>query len=258
MKHRQHRQGGKLRIHCLQHVEFKGQAFLPFWAHGQGHRWTRSLVPEASELPPPTEFDALIIVGGPMSVSEERQRPWLTEEKRFIERVLGKEIPTLGICLGAQLIAEVLGARVYPGAHREIGWHQLRTCHDIATTWLRDTLPEAFDAFFWHGETFDLPSGATRIASSNAYLNQGFVHGQALGLQFHLEVTQDWVQMLVNRDAAELLPGAHIQDAATVLAKPKHAYEQCNTLMAAVLDRWLNRESREQEERERRLHRQRY
>ncbi|MGH9785594.1 MAG: type 1 glutamine amidotransferase, partial [Terriglobia bacterium] len=129
----------------------------------------------------------LIAMGGPMGVYEADRYPFLRDEQRLIRQAAEAGIPVLGICLGAQLIAAALGARVYPGPHKEIGWYPVEvTPQDDFTA----ALPSRFTAFHWHGDTFDLPPGATRLFRSDLYENQGFRWGRnVLAIQFHLEIT---------------------------------------------------------------------
>jgi GMP synthase (glutamine-hydrolysing) len=228
-----------MNIHCLQHTENPGHTYLPEWAAAHGHFWQSSIVPLVPGLPDPRDPDCLVVLGGPMSAWEDRRYAWLSDEKRFIEAFIGTGKPLLGVCLGAQILADVLGAGTYQGPHKEIGWHLAETAPESRDTWVGDTLPARFETFFWHADTFDLPDGAVRVASSTAFLNQGFLWNQVLALQFHLEVKPAWVQMLVQRDARELRGGAYVQSAETVLARPDIVYRENNLLMNRVLTRWL-------------------
>ncbi|HWP84832.1 MAG TPA: gamma-glutamyl-gamma-aminobutyrate hydrolase family protein [Terriglobia bacterium] len=135
----------------------------------------------------PARWSGLIVMGGPMGVYEADRYPFLAAEMRLIRQAAEQSLPVLGICLGSQLIAGALGARVYPGPHKEIGWypvHVTAPAEDIA-----QEIPASFLAFHWHGDTFDLPPGAVRLFRSPLYENQGFRWGDSVyGLQFHFEV----------------------------------------------------------------------
>lgn len=137
---------------------------------------------ETNELPGWTSNAVLILMGGPMSVNDESPYPWLREEKSLIRDAVAAGRPVLGVCLGAQLIASALGARVYPST-REIGWTTLAGLPG------NPLFPETFTAFELHGETFDLPAGSRLLATGEAVPHQAFSVGSALGLQFHLEAT---------------------------------------------------------------------
>ena len=148
-------------------------------------------------------------------------------------------IPALGICLGAQLLAEQFGAKVQTGDHKEIGWFDVQLEPRARTTWLGNALPNRFQSFFWHGDFFDLPGGAEPVASSEAHHVQGFVLGNCLGLQFHLEATPTWTRRLVKRDAHELVAGRFIQSAERICAATPQCYSENHRLLDRVMDRWL-------------------
>ncbi len=228
-----------MRIRCLNHAEYHGRAYLPEWAAGAGHDWAATFVPGAPALPVLESFDALVIMGGPMSIWEQARHPWLAGEKRFLESVLAADKPVVGVCLGAQMLAEIFGASVYPGQHKEIGWFPLEISPEARRTWVGDALPGSLMTFFWHGDSFDLPHSATRLAHNSAFPNQGFVCGRAIALQFHLEVTPEWVRHLATRDAAELVTAPYIQAAESILGQPPRVYRDNNALMDRLLSHWL-------------------
>lgn len=137
-------------------------------------------------------YSMLFILGGYMAAYEEEKYKFLSYEFKLIEEALKKEIPVLGICLGAQMLAKVLGAKVYPGEKgKEIGWYEVFKTGDHF--YFRD-FPEKLKVFQWHGDTFDLPEGALRIYSSENYPNQAFVYNKAIGLQFHIEIDSDMLE----------------------------------------------------------------
>ncbi len=132
----------------------------------------------------------LVVMGGPMSVYDHSRLPHLVREMRLIESALALQRPVLGVCLGSQLLAHVLGAGVYPGQHKEIGWHEITLSPTAKQdpTWA--TAPDKFVGFHWHGDVFDLPSGAVALASSNLTACQAFRFGlSTYAVLFHLEVT---------------------------------------------------------------------
>jgi GMP synthase (glutamine-hydrolysing) len=130
---------------------------------------------------------ALVVMGGPMSCDDERAHPFLADEKRLIASALDAHLPILGVCLGAQLLASVLGASVAPAPAKEIGWHEVHRAYGEARDPLFDLLPRAFTPFHWHGDALALPPGATGLAHSAQTPVQAFRHGAAYGIQFHLE-----------------------------------------------------------------------
>jgi GMP synthase (glutamine-hydrolysing) len=147
----------------------------------------------------------LIVLGGPQSVYDQGKYPFLRDEIKLIESALNHEKPVLGVCLGSQLLAATLGATVYPGMRKEIGWNRVTLTEACRSDSLFAGIPRSFTAFHWHGDIFDLPRGATRLASSTLTANQAFRHGlNAYGLLFHLEVTFPQVRNMVDVFADEL------------------------------------------------------
>lgn len=148
-------------------------------------------------------YDALILMGGPMSVYD--SHPFLKEELRLIQDALKQNKPILGICLGSQLLAAALGARVYPGKQQEIGWKSVRLNDFAASDPLWQGVPRSFMAFHWHGDIFDLPTGAVPLAESDLTPWQAFSYGKnAYGFLFHAEVTKESIQGMVNAFAKDL------------------------------------------------------
>lgn len=150
--------------------------------------------------------DALLVVlGGPIGAYQERQYPFLADELRILEKRLARGLPTLGICLGAQLMARALGARVYPGPKKEIGWGPLTLTDAGSRSSIRHLTGAKTPVLHWHGDTFDLPDGATLLASTTAYPNQAFAWANAaLGLQFHAEVRVPNIERWLIGHACEL------------------------------------------------------
>lgn len=142
-----------------------------------------------------TDPDLLVVLGGPIGIYEEDDYPFLTEELRLVEKRLTSGRPTLGLCLGAQVLARALGARVYPGGTKEIGWAPITLTEAGRASPLRHLDPAETDVLHWHGDTFDLPDGALRLASTDLYENQAFLWGESvLALQFHAEVSADHLE----------------------------------------------------------------
>jgi len=162
--------------------------------------------------PHPDGYHGLVLLGGPMSVRDAKTHPHLETEVRLIQRALDRGIPVLGICLGAQLIAKALGARVEPNPEKEIGWYDVSFTAAARTDPLLAHFEETEKIFQWHGDTFEIPRGGAHLARSSACANQAFRHGNNVyGLQFHLEVDEPlirrWLQVPIHRREIESLNG---------------------------------------------------
>ena len=224
------------KIHYLQHAPFEDLGSIADWIAGKGHEVSCSRLYQGDALPALTDFDWLIIMGGPMNVDETDLYPWLAAEKKFIKAAIDNRLLVTGICLGAQLIASALGARVIKNPHKEIGWFPITRSDELANSPLARILPKEIEVFHWHGDTFYLPAGAIRIAASNACLNQGFVYrGRVIGLQFHLETTENGIKQLIEHCGAEITPAPYIQTAGMMLSEP-HRIQTINDLLFKLLD----------------------
>jgi len=171
-----------------------------------------------------------------MNIYEEDRFPWLRSEKRFIQQALSAKKKVLGICLGAQLLADALGAKVFPNRCREIGWFPVNQEPGANHLPTGSILPVAFEAFHWHSETFDLPPGARRLYRSEACENQAFVFGNRVhAFQFHLETTREIAEKLIAFGSDGLLERQYIQTASKIL-EDESCFSKINQLMAAVLE----------------------
>ena len=177
------------KIHFLQHVPYERLGSIADWINKNSHTLSVTRLYKSEILPDPLDLDLLIIMGGPMGIYEEKKYPWLKEEKIFIEKAMKADKKILGICLGAQLIADVLGAKVYKNQYREIGWFPVHLTTQGRISGLLNNIPSELTVFHWHGDTFDIADNAIHLFENEACRNQGFQYGDnILGLQFHLEV----------------------------------------------------------------------
>lgn len=228
-----------MRVHYLQHVPFEGPGSMLPALTAMGHSLSFTPLYAGGKLPAQNEFDALIVMGGPMSVHDEDTLPWLAAEKRFIKATVSAGKRVLGVCLGAQLLAEVLGGIVCRNAHREIGWWPVTKRTDCASSTLAAAFPDEALVFHWHGETFSLPPGARLLCTSSGCRNQGFVWNErVLALQFHLETTPHNARDLISNCVDEIDGTRYVQDAATMLADAGR-FADANALMDVLLARWL-------------------
>ena len=195
-----------INVHYFQHVPFEEMGSLEPWLKAKSARISTTKFFEEIILPDVKDIDWLIIMGGPMSVNDEQVYPWLRIEKEFIAKAIVQGRIVLGICLGAQLIASALGARVYPNQDREIGWFPIEIVARKEQTIFAGFFPSSIEVFHWHGETFDLPFQAIQIARSEACKNQAFSIGERiLGLQFHIEVTSGSAKKLIENCSKDIV-----------------------------------------------------
>lgn len=223
-----------MKLHYLQHVPFEGLGSIESWAKARRAQISRTRLFAGEALPSADEIDLLIVLGGPMGVYDDRDYPWLVREKEFLKQAIDTGTRILGVCLGAQLIADVLGARVYPNDHKEIGWFPIEGVR--APGKIGPLLARASEVFHWHGDTYDLPSGATHLAKSRACKNQAFSVGdQILALQFHLETTRNAARALIDHCGHEIVNAPYIQPPREILTDQRE-FERINILMAECLD----------------------
>jgi GMP synthase-like glutamine amidotransferase len=224
-----------MNVQVLQHVPFEGIGSIQQWMERRGARVSITRLFDGAPLPELAELDWLIVMGGPMSVNDEAVCSWLRAEKRLIARAVDKGKTLLGICLGAQLIASALGARVFPNERKEIGWLPVRRAANADSEMAR-LFPNAVEVFHWHGDTFDLPRGAARFLESDACANQAFSIGEkVVGLQFHLETTPESASALIENSRHQIVPGPTIQTEQEMLRKPER-FAVINGLMDSVLE----------------------
>ncbi|MEK4850000.1 type 1 glutamine amidotransferase [Paenibacillus sp. FSL H7-0756] len=225
-----------MRIHCLQHVPFEAAEEIAGWAEVKGHALTTTRLYESQALPAIRDFDMLVVMGGPMGVYDEALYSWMTAEKAFIKEGIQSHKLTLGICLGAQLIAEQIGGEVYPNKWKEIGWFPVRLTGDAQTSAFFQGFPEQWVPFHWHGDTFSLPAGARRLASSLGCAQQCFEYEDyVVGLQFHLEVNESSIRKIITNCAGELEPGEYIQAPSDMTDQAERIIAS-NTLLFILLD----------------------
>ena len=219
----------------MQHVPFEGLGSIETWLQSRRADVSVTRLFEEPALPDPADVDLLVIMGGPMSVNDEADHPWLAAEKQFIRKAIEKDKAVIGICLGAQLIAGAMGAAVYPNKEKEIGWFPVTgTQPDNAEEFF--AFPQELLVFHWHGETFDLPEGAMRLARSDACRNQAFQLGRrTIGMQFHLETTPGAARDIVHHCRDELQPSRYVQGAAEILRVKDSNYTVINSCMDRVL-----------------------
>ncbi|MSR78016.1 MAG: type 1 glutamine amidotransferase [Candidatus Omnitrophica bacterium] len=207
-------------VHYFQHVEFEDLAVIQDWILSKGHTLSRTAFYAGEPLPDISSIDWLIILGGPMNIYEHDRYPWLIQEKKLIRQSIDQGKKVLGICLGAQLIADVLGGKVTRGVDKEIGWYPIRRTSQSKQSKLFAALPETIQAFHWHGDTFAIPPNTLHGFSSQACEHQAFTYAdRVVGLQFHLESTRESIQKLLQNCPEDLTPGPYSQSSKEILSQ---------------------------------------
>jgi len=197
---------------------------------------------EGEPLPERGAFDAIVAMGGPMSATDDDQLPWLAAERRLIAEAVRADVPFFGVCLGVQLLAASLGARVYPGAEPEVGLLPVTLTSAALDDPVFAGLPRELVTLQWHGDTFDLPADAVRLATSPAYENQAFRYRHAYGVQFHLEVSGamagEWAEVPEYAASLERTLGA--EASAAFLRGIAEGAEAMRAHGRALFDRWID------------------
>lgn len=231
-----------MHIHYLKHVPFEGLGSMENIFVSGKHRLSSTCLYLEQSLPPTHGIDALIVMGGPMGVHDTARYPWLSQEKEFIEAAMRRHIPVLGVCLGAQLLAEVLGARVVKNVHEEIGWFPVRRAQQAEGA-CAELFPASFEALHWHGDTFSIPSGARNLLASEGCEHQAFAYGDnVLGLQFHLEMLPSHVQAIYRECGDPRKTGPFIQGLDEMLA-PADNFFQAHEIMKKLARAFIFRET---------------
>jgi len=224
-----------MRIHYIQNDPAATLGYIKDWIDYNNHTLTCTKMYENELLPPLDSFDLLIVLGGNMGAYEEKEFPWLISEKKFIRDSIDANKWVFGICLGVQLLANVLGSKVYPHKHQEIGWWPLTLTDEASSAPLLEGVPKEFIVFEHHGDTFDLPEGAVRLATSSGCTNQAFSYGdRVIGIQFHPEFTNEMIHGYKEEAEVQVMEGAYCQSTSEWINK--HSYlENAKTLLFTIL-----------------------
>jgi GMP synthase-like glutamine amidotransferase len=225
-----------LRLHYFQHVPQEGLGTIEEWAHKRSWSITKTSFFSGDPIPKLDDIDWLVVMGGPMSVNDEQALAWLKPEKQFIASAIHAGKTVLGFCLGSQLIANALGAKVQKNRHKEIGWFDIRMTPAALASKAFSRFPKRLRIFQWHGETFDIPDKAMIAATNDICTNQALLYGdKVIGMQFHPEVTQDDVRKWIVAGSNELTNEKYIQTAREMLDK-KDDFERIKKYMYYMLD----------------------
>jgi GMP synthase-like glutamine amidotransferase len=225
-----------MRIHSIVHAGHEGIGAIAQWIEFHGFTHTSTDIGNGDSFPSPGDFDMLIIMGGPMSVND--RLDWINKEKILILNSINSGKYVVGICLGAQMIASALGAKISKNEYKEIGWFPVRKSMWVSHP-ITNYLPLHFTTFHWHGEKFDIPEGAIRIMESEACPNQAFVYGnRTVGFQYHMEFTPEMLQIMIDKGKNELVKSVYVQTAGEIHSQ-LHACSENNIYLFRILDNFL-------------------
>jgi len=227
-----------MKLHLLEHEDQDfSNTNISMWGKKKGYDIAQTYVCNHDDLPDLDDVDWLMVMGGSQHVWEKEANPWLSEEKAFIREAVKRDKTILGICFGAQLVAEALGGRVFPNEQKEIGWYEVNLTLEGENSFLFKGVPKTFITFHWHSDHFSLPAGCVRLARSVPTSNQAFIckDKPVAGLQFHPEYTRAMVRYFANEEGDEWVPDLFVSGKERVL---REAQKIPNTswLMEALLD----------------------
>ena len=219
----------------MQHAAFEGPGEIAAWANLHGYAVRIHHLYRGDEFPSVDSFDLLVVMGGEMNIYQDRDYPWLKPERNLIRTALQQGKKVVGICLGSQLIADAFGSRVHQNAEYEIGWFPITFTNEGLDAF--PELPAQATVLHWHGDTFELPSGATRLAMSPGCPEQGFIiQKKCLGLQFHFEVDPTLAKQMVEGSSDNWPKGIYVQSPQSILDEATLHYEKNRKILYGLLD----------------------
>ena len=225
-------------IWIFRHIACEGLGYLSETFKHHSLEWELFAVDEGCDIPISTVGSAgMVFLGGPMSVND--SDAWIAQELKLIQAAHQQDLPILGHCLGAQLIAKAMGAKITSNPVREIGWHSIKQVNSAKLHPIMESIAEEFTVFHWHGETFSIPNSATALFTSADCQNQAFAAGNTLALQYHLEVTPDMVDKWSKLYANQLELSASIQSRETMLAQHHNKCDNMHQIADSLYQNWL-------------------
>jgi len=227
-------------VAIFRHSPTEGPGYFATYLDARGIPWRLVAVDEGEAVPAdPNAFSGLVFMGGPMSVNDDL--PWIPKVTDLIRAGVAADIPVLGHCLGGQLMSKALGGNVGRNPVKEIGWGEIQVADNpVAHEWFGPDL-RAFESFHWHGETFSIPEGAVRIMGNRNCENQGFVAGKNLGMQCHVEMTEQMIDSWCETGAGEIagsMASPAVQSAQQMKQKMKEKLAAMRRVADRLYDRW--------------------
>lgn len=227
-----------MKIQYLQHAPFEGLGYIETWIKENHHSLSHTYFFEHEfQLPKTDDLDLLIIMGGPMGVHDEDKYAWLKEEKIFIKKCIREQKKILGVCLGAQLLANCLGSKISIAPHKEIGWYPVSpTIECRKVNWFYELFKNNPVVFHWHGDQFEIPKESIHLITSEANSNQAFLYGKnVIGLQFHLEVTKYVTELMLKNGESDLTHGKFVQNKKEIKSGLVNV-KKCNRILEEILE----------------------
>lgn len=229
-----------MRVHYLSHVPFEQLGAMEGWFQERDISIGHSLLFAGDALPTPADFDVLVVMGGPMGADDDDRFPWMSAEKVLIRESIAAGKKVLGICLGAQLIARVLGAPVTANPEKEIGWFPVYPSPAGKNDSIGKLFANAPAMLHWHGDSFAVPDGTVHLLESEGCRNQAFRYGDnVLALQFHLELEKGNAEALCDACPEDLTPGRWVEDRQALLGDPQR-FTASKALLGRVLNAFLS------------------
>lgn len=222
-----------MNVYSFEHAPFETPALFTEWIQQRGHSLHRVFLWNNDPLPDSANVDMLLVMGGPMNIYEEKTFPWLKKEKETLKRIIEQKKIVVGICLGAQLICDVLGGTVTKNEYKEIGWFPVvqKNAHPLL-----EGIPHSFYAFHWHSDRFSIPENALHLFGSAGCDNQGFVYGNhVVGLQFHLEMNDAGLKKLLENCADDITAGKYVMYGSDIINGALHV-DGCKKILFGLLD----------------------
>jgi GMP synthase-like glutamine amidotransferase len=228
-------------VGIFRHSLTEGPGYFATYLEARGIPWRLVKVDEGEAVPADASaFSGLVFMGGPMSVNDDL--PWIPKVLDLIRDGVAADVPVLGHCLGGQLMSKALGGKVGRNPVKEIGWGRVDVADDpVARAWFGPGL-ESFESFHWHGETFTIPEGAVRIMGNRNCENQGFVIGKNLGMQCHVEMTEQLIESWCESGAGEIeesRASPSVQSPAEMKARMREKIAAMRQVADRLYDRWI-------------------
>lgn len=229
------------RIHFLQQVPFETPGYMEIIAAQHHYTVSTSHMWKNPTLPEPDEADLFVVLGGPMNIYEYEKYPWLKTERQYLELLIEHDAAILGICLGSQMLADALGCTVIKNRCKEIGWFPVKQTRQCGMSPLMKGIPATFIPFHWHGDTYPVPPGAIPLGSSEACDVQGFIFGERIvGLQFHLEMTNDTLKNITEACKNELIIDEYVQTADAIFEDATQFIHASQSYMERLIQNMLH------------------